>query len=107
MQIISYDQRVRSDTVYDLKDFTSQSLETEAKKGEQLDSMMPAVEKAFDIMGGDIVELSTENDALKDKKGSYGEKWPLEFKSNLLKQIDNEKRANLFMARMQKQMKEH
>ena len=43
MQIISNDQTVRSSTIQDLKGFNSQSLATQAKKGEQLDSMMPAV----------------------------------------------------------------
>ena len=31
--------------------------------------MMPAIRKAFDLMGDDIVELSTETDALKNKIG--------------------------------------
>ena len=29
--------------------------------------MMPAIKKAFDLLGDDIVELSTENSALKKK----------------------------------------
>ena len=64
MQIISNDKTVRNDTIQDLKDFTSQSLTTQAKKGEQLVSMMPAIKKAFNLLGDDVVELSTENDAL-------------------------------------------
>ena len=67
--------------------------------------MMPAIKKAFDPMGDDIVELFTENDALKNKIGSYDEKWLEETKAKLLKQIDDEKKANLIMSRMQKQMK--
>ena len=55
-------------------------------------------------MGGDIVELSTKNDALKSKIGSYDEKWLEESKNKMLKQIDDEKRANLIMSRMKKQM---
>ena len=43
MQIISNDQTVRSDTIRDLIDFNSQSLATQAQKGEQLVSMMPGV----------------------------------------------------------------
>ena len=66
--------------------------------------MMPAIEKAFNLLGDDIVELSTENDALTIKIGSYDEKWLDESKAKLLKQIDDEKRANLFMSRMKKQM---
>ena len=58
-------------------------------------------------MGDDIVEVSTENDAFKNKVGSYDEKWLEEYKAKLLKQIDDEKRANLIMSRMQKQMKKH
>ena len=67
MQLSSTDKTVRNDTIQDLKEFNYQSLTTQAKKGEQLVSMMPAVKKAFNLMGDDIVELSTENDALKKK----------------------------------------
>ena len=66
--------------------------------------MMPAIRKAFDFMGDDIVELSTENDALKNKTGAFDENWLEESKANLLKQVDNEKRAILIMSGMQKQM---
>ena len=104
MQIISNDKTVRNDTVQDLKEFNSQSLATQAKKGEQLVSMMPAIKKAFNLLGDDIVELSTENDALKDKVGSYDQKWLEESQAILLQQIDDEKRANLIMSRMKKQM---
>ena len=47
MQIISQDQTVKSDTVHDLKEFNNQSLATQAEKGEQLVSMMPAIKKFF------------------------------------------------------------
>ena len=76
MQIISNDKTVRNDTVQDLKEFNSQFLATQAKKGEQLVSMMPAIKKAFNLLGDDIVELSTEKDVLKNKIGSYDEKRP-------------------------------
>ena len=66
---------------------------------------MPAIKKAFSLLGDDIVELSTENVALKNKIGSYDEKWLEEYKNKMLKQIDDEKRANLIMSRMKKQMK--
>ena len=102
MQIISNDKTVRNDTLQDLKGFNSQSLSTQAKKGEQLVSMMTAIKKAFNLLGDDIVELSTENDALKNKIGSYDEKWLEESKLKLLEQIDDEKRANLNMFRMKK-----
>ena len=104
MQIISNDKTVRSDTSQDLNEFNNQSLVTQAKKGEQLVSMMPAFKSAFDLMGDDKVELSTKNDTLKNKIGSYDEKWLEELKAKLLKQIDDEKRANVIMSRMKKQM---
>ena len=102
MKIVSSDKTVRNDTVQDLKEFNSQSLSTSAKKGEQLVSMMPAIKKTFDLLGDDIVDLSTENDALENKIGSYDEKWLEESKAKLLQQIDDEKRANLIMSRMKK-----
>ena len=67
MQSFSNDKSKRSNTVNDLKEFNNQSLATQAKKGEQLVSLMPAIKKASDLMGGDIVELYTESYALKTK----------------------------------------
>ena len=74
-QIISNDKTVRNDTIQVLIEYNQQFLTTQAKKGEQLVPMMHAIKKAFNLMGDDIVELSTENDALKIKKGSYDGKW--------------------------------
>ena len=104
IQPISNDKTVRSDTVQDLKKFNQQSLTTQAKNGEQLISMMPAIKKAFNLMGDNIVELHTKNEALKNQIGDYDQKWLEESKSKLLKQIDDEKRANLLISRMKKQM---
>ena len=69
--------------------------------------MMPANKKAFNLLGDDIVDLSTAIDALKNKIGSYDEKWLEESRTKLLKQIDDEIRANLIMSRMRKQMEKH
>ena len=69
MQLISTDQTVRNDTIQDLKDFNQQSLSTQAKKGKQLTSMMPAIKIAFNVLGDAIIELSTENDVLKNQIG--------------------------------------
>ena len=69
--------------------------------------MMPAIKKAFNLLGVDIVELSTENDALKNKIVSYDQQCLEESKAKLLKQISNEKTANLIMSRMKKQMETH
>ena len=74
MQIISTDKTVRIDTKQNLKEFNSQSLTTQAKKGEQLVSMMPAIKKAFNLMSDDIVEISVENESLKIQIGEYDEK---------------------------------
>ena len=59
----------------------------------------------FQTISEDIDDLSTENDALKNKIGSYDERCLEESKAKLLKQIDDDERPNLFMSRMQKQMK--
>ena len=104
MQLSSTDQTVRNDTIQDLKEFNQQSLTTQAKKGEQLTSMMPAIKKAFNLLGDDIIELSTENDVLKNQIGEYDQKWLEESKAKLLKDIDDKKRADLIMSRMKKQM---
>ena len=104
MQLSSNDKTVRNDTIQDLKDFNQQSLSTQAKKGEMLTSMMPAIKKAFNVLGDDIIELSTENDVLKNQIGEYDQKWIEESKSKLLKDINDEKRANIIMSRMKKQM---
>ena len=103
MQIFSNDKTVRNDTIQSLKEFNSQSLTTQAKKGEQLVSMTPAFKRAFDLLGDDKVDLSTENDALKSKIRSCDEKWLEESENKILKQIDDEKRANLIMSRRKKQ----
>ena len=102
MQIISSDQTVRNDTIEDLKEFNSQSLSTKAKRGEELVCTMPAIKKSFNLLGDDIVDLSTENDALKNQIGDYDRKWLEESKAKLLKVINDEKRANLIMSRMKK-----
>ena len=71
MQISSNDKTVRNNTIEDLKDFNSQSLSTRVEKGEELVAMMPAIKKAFNLLGDDIVDLFTENYALKNKIGDY------------------------------------
>ena len=43
MQFIFNGKTVRNDTGQDLKEFNSQSLGTQAKKGKQLVSLMPAI----------------------------------------------------------------
>ena len=101
MQIISNDKTVRNDTIQDLIEINQQSLITQ---GEQLVSMMPAIERAFNLKGDDIVELGVENKSLKNQIGEYDEKWLRESDVKLIKEIDDEKRANLIMSRMKKQI---
>ena len=66
--------------------------------------MMPAIKKTFKLLADDIVELSVENESLKNQIGDYDEKRLQESNSKLLKDNDDEKRANLIMSRMKKQM---
>ena len=66
--------------------------------------MMPAIKKALNLMVDDIVEIHTKNESLKNKIGSHDAKWLEESEEKLLKQINDEKRANLLKCRMKKQM---
>ena len=75
-----------------------------SQKGEHLVSIMPAFKKTFNLLGDDIVELHSENESLKNKIGSYDEKWLEASKARLLQLIDDEKRVNLIKCRMKKQM---
>ena len=92
MQIISTDKTLKKNTVNDTKVLNNQILATHFKKREQLVSVMPAIKKAFDLMTDNIVDLSTENNALQKKIGSYDEKCFEKTKAKLLKQIDDEKK---------------
>ena len=85
IQIISNDKTVRSDTMLHIKDFNNQYLTTQVKKGEQLVSMMPAIKKTFSLLCDDIIDVSTDNGALKDKIGSYDEKRLEECKAKTIK----------------------
>ena len=107
MQLFSNDRTVRSNTIQGIKEFNSQSLARQAKKRGKRISQKPAIRKAFDLMGDDIFELSTENDVLIKKTGSYMEKWLEESKEKLLKQIDDENRAKSIRSRMKKQIEKH
>ena len=102
VQTISNDKTVRNDTIQDLEDFNQQPLTTQATEGEQLVFMMPAIKKAFNLMGDGIVELSTKIDALKSKIVFYDEKWLQESKNKMLKQINDDKRVNFNISRMKK-----
>ena len=107
MQLISIDKTSRSNTVQVLKEVNSQSSATQAKEGEQLVSMMPAIKEGFYFLGDDLVELYTEHVTLKNKTDDFDEKWLQESNNKLLEQIDDEKRANLILSRMKKQMEKH
>ena len=66
--------------------------------------MMPAIKKAFNLMGDGIVDLTVENDALKNQIGENDEKLVQESKAKLLKDVDDKKRAELIMTRVKKQL---
>ena len=55
----------------DMKEINNKSLAKQAKEGKQIDIMMPAIEKDFDVLCDDIVKLSTKTDALKSKTGAH------------------------------------
>ena len=57
-------------------------------------------------MGDDIVKLSNNKKRFFEKQNSLL-RWKLDrrIKNKAIKQIDDEKRANLFMSRIEKQMK--
>ena len=69
--------------------------------------MLPAIKKAIHRVGNDLVELSTNNESLKNKIESNDEKWLEESEIRLWKQFNDDKRANLIMSRMQKQIIKH
>ena len=48
--------------------------------------------KAFELIGDDAVEMSTGNESLKNKIGSYDEGWLKGSKAKLSKKIDDEKK---------------
>ena len=68
IQITSTDKTVSSETVQNFKIFNLQSLATQAKKGQQLVPIISSIKKAFNLLGVDIVDLSTENNALKTNR---------------------------------------
>ena len=91
MQFISNDKTVRSNTIQYIKVFNSQLSATQTKGGEQIVSMMPAIKRTFDLMGDDVVELSTKSESLINKIGSQDKKMLEETESKLLKQFIDEK----------------
>ena len=103
MKILCCDETVRSNTVQDLKDSNTQSLETQSKKTEQLVSLLRAIDKAFDLMGDDVVDLSTENESLKNKIISL--RWFGQSKAKLLNLFIDEKRWKWNMSRKEIVMK--
>ena len=65
---------------------------------------MPAIKKAFNLLGDDIVDLFTECHALKNKMGSYDQQMLEESKAKLLKEMNDQKSSSLIISRMKKQM---
>ena len=67
MQIISTEGTVRNDTMVDKKILTINLYQHKPQRVQQSVSVMPAIKKALSLLG-DIIEFSTENDALKTKQ---------------------------------------
>ena len=65
---------------------------------------MPALKEAFDLMGDNIVEISTENEALNSQICDFDQKWFKKSKTKTMDQMDDEKRAQPIMSRMNKQI---
>ena len=99
MQIICNDKTVKSNTIKDSEDFISGILSTQDKNREKLVSTMQSIEKAFDLMSDDKLELSTESESLKNKISSYDENCLKKSKTNLLRKIDYGKGAAKILAR--------
>ena len=105
MQIISDEKTVRTNTVHDLRDFNSQTLAEQAKKGEQLISMKLASEKALGLMGDDIIKISRQNETFnKNEISCFDERWLEESETKLSKQFNDEKIAMLIMSRKEEDM---
>jgi predicted metalloprotease with PDZ domain len=103
-ELVKTNNEVKKEIIENIKDFKKQSLATQAKKGEELVAMMPAVKKAFNIMADDIYELSTENEILKDKIGDYDENWLKESKVKLMANTTEDKKNKLILERMRNQL---
>ena len=69
--------------------------------------MMLPIKTSFDLLGDDTVQLSTENESLKIKVGSYDENWSEDFNAKLLNHFNDKKKAGLRMLGMDKQEKKH
>ena len=88
-----------------MKKFNSQPSAKQSIKRRKIGLYDACYSKYFWSIGDDIVELSTENESLKNQLGDYDEKWLQESEAKLLKQMDVEKITNLIMSRMEKQIK--
>ena len=64
------------------------------------------LKKTFDLLGDDMVELTTQNETLRNQTGDSAQKYFEESKARLSKQINDEKRAILIMSRSKKQIEE-
>ena len=91
-QLFSKDKTVRSNTIEDLNEYNSHSLSTQAKKEEQLATMITLTQKAFDLLGGHIVELLTENETLKKRIRSYDDKFLEKSETKMIHFIDDGKK---------------
>ncbi len=103
LAIVKDDRSVREESKTSLKEFKEQSLQTQAKKGEQFTVMMPAIKRAFEMMRDDSYDLVVENNVLRDKMGDVNEQWLETSKKKLLENTGDDEKNKSLLERMRKQ----
>ena len=103
IDLVKGDKTIRDETKQALKEFNEQSLQSQAKQGEQLTSMMPAIKKAFELSRDDNYELVVENTVLRDKIGDVNEAWLDASKKKLLANTGDDEKNKVYLERMKRQ----
>jgi regulator of replication initiation timing len=103
IELVKENDKIKQQALNDLKEFKKQSLQTQAKKGEQLTAMIPAIKEAFTMMRDDNYELVVENDILKEKIGDVDEEWLSISKNKILEKCGDDHKNKVLIERMKKQ----
>ena len=103
IDIVRGDKSIREETKQAMKEYKQQSLQSQAKQGEQLTSMMPAIKRAFELVRDDNYELVVENNVLRDKIGDVNEDWLETSKKKLLENTGDDEKNKVFLERMRRQ----
>ncbi len=89
--------------IKELVELNKQTINTQAKKAEELIANQVFYVEAIKMMGDDIFDLGIENEALRRKLGEVDEKW-LSKSKNRIKVSYNDARKNKFiLERMERQ----